>query len=230
MRQPEGREVVIVEAVRTPIGRGHKEKGYYKDTHPNALLGKCLHRGDRARRHRRRPRSRTSIAGCVQQFGEQGFNIARNAWLQEGLPIETPGHHRRPPVRLRPAGRQLLRRADRRRRARRDDRLGRRAHGPPAVRRRHEDAGGLRLRVHARADGQAQHRRPGPRRRDDRRPVGDLPLRARRAGGALAPARPPGDRGGPLRARDRADVGQRRHVRDRPGHPARTRASRRSRS
>ena len=35
MRQPEGREVVIVEAVRTPIGRGHKEKGYYKDTHPN---------------------------------------------------------------------------------------------------------------------------------------------------------------------------------------------------
>jgi len=27
MRQPEGREVVIVEAVRTPIGRGHKEKG-----------------------------------------------------------------------------------------------------------------------------------------------------------------------------------------------------------
>ena len=31
------------------------------------------------------------IAGCVQQFGEQGFNIARNAWLQEGLPIETPG-------------------------------------------------------------------------------------------------------------------------------------------
>ena len=35
-----GREVVIVEAVRTPIGRGHPEKGYYKDTHPNELLGK----------------------------------------------------------------------------------------------------------------------------------------------------------------------------------------------
>ena len=34
-----GREVVIVEAVRTPIGRGHPEKGYYKDTHPNELLG-----------------------------------------------------------------------------------------------------------------------------------------------------------------------------------------------
>ena len=29
-----GREVVIVEAARTPIGRGHPEKGYYKDVHP----------------------------------------------------------------------------------------------------------------------------------------------------------------------------------------------------
>lgn len=32
------REVVIVEAVRTAIGRGHLEKGYYKDLHPSTLL------------------------------------------------------------------------------------------------------------------------------------------------------------------------------------------------
>jgi acetyl-CoA acyltransferase len=90
MRQPEGREVVIVEAVRTPIGRGHKEKGYYKDTHPNTLLAKCYtevieRAGVEA------SEVEDVIAGCVQQFGEQGFNIARNAWLQAGLPIETPG-------------------------------------------------------------------------------------------------------------------------------------------
>jgi len=89
MRQPEGREVVIVEAVRTPIGRGHREKGYYKDTHPNALLAKCYtevveRSGIDA------SEVEDVIAGCVQQFGEQGFNIARNAWLQAGLPIETP--------------------------------------------------------------------------------------------------------------------------------------------
>ena len=35
-----GREVVIVEAARTPIGRGHPEKGYYKDTHASNLLAK----------------------------------------------------------------------------------------------------------------------------------------------------------------------------------------------
>src|ERR1700760_3918407 len=90
MRQAEGREVVIVEAVRTPIGRGHKEKGYYKDTHPNALLGK-VYSEVIARSGVDASEVEDVVAGCVQQFGEQGFNIARNAWLQEGLPIETPG-------------------------------------------------------------------------------------------------------------------------------------------
>ena len=37
----EGREVVIVEAARTPVGRGHPEKGYYRHVHANALLGSC---------------------------------------------------------------------------------------------------------------------------------------------------------------------------------------------
>ena len=36
----QGREVVIVEAVRTPIGRGHEEKGYYKDVHASSLLAR----------------------------------------------------------------------------------------------------------------------------------------------------------------------------------------------
>jgi acetyl-CoA acyltransferase len=90
MRQADGREVVIVEAVRTPIGRGHLEKGYYKDTHPNALLAKVYTEViDRAGIEPAMVED--VVAGCVQQFGEQGFNIARNAWLQAGLPIETPG-------------------------------------------------------------------------------------------------------------------------------------------
>jgi acetyl-CoA acetyltransferase family protein len=84
-----GREVVIVEAVRTPIGRGHPEKGYYRDVHPNELLGRCY----------TELVERTGIdagavedviCGCVQQYGEQMFNVGRNAWLQAGLPVETP--------------------------------------------------------------------------------------------------------------------------------------------
>ncbi|MGI8585759.1 MAG: thiolase family protein [Thermoleophilaceae bacterium] len=84
-----GREVVIVEAVRTPIGRGHPEKGYYKDTHPNALLAKCY---SEVIERAGIPAEEVEdvVTGCVQQFGEQGFNIGRNAWLQAGLPVETP--------------------------------------------------------------------------------------------------------------------------------------------
>jgi acetyl-CoA acyltransferase len=89
MQNGTGREVVIVEAARTPIGRGHPEKGYYKDTHPNELLGKAFSEViDRAGI----PAEAVEdvITGCVQQMGEQGFNIGRNAWLQAGLPVTTP--------------------------------------------------------------------------------------------------------------------------------------------
>jgi acetyl-CoA acyltransferase len=85
----EGREVVIVEAVRTPVGRGHREKGYYKDVHPNTLLGTTfVELFDRAGVEP--SLAEDVITGCVQQYGEQSYNVGRNAWLQAGLPIETP--------------------------------------------------------------------------------------------------------------------------------------------
>jgi acetyl-CoA acetyltransferase family protein len=85
----QGREVVIVECARTPIGRGHREKGWFRDVHPNELLGTALRAVvDRAAID---PGViENSLTGCVQQIGEQQSNIGRNAWLQAGLPIETP--------------------------------------------------------------------------------------------------------------------------------------------
>ena len=84
-----GREVVIVEAARTPIGRGHPEKGYYKDTHASNLLAKTY--AELIKRAGIDPNEVGDvIAGCVQQFGEQGLNIGRNAWLEAGLPQEVP--------------------------------------------------------------------------------------------------------------------------------------------
>src|SRR4051794_31461221 len=83
-----GRDVVIVAAVRTPIGRGHREKGYYKDVHAADLLGHALS-GVLNRAVVDAGQVDAVIGGCVQQFGEQGVNVTRNAWLQEGLPIET---------------------------------------------------------------------------------------------------------------------------------------------
>jgi acetyl-CoA acyltransferase len=87
--QNRSREVVIVEAVRTPIGRGHPEKGYYKDVHASDLLGRCFTEViERAGIDAGLVED--VITGCVQQYGEQMFNVGRNAWLQAGLPIETP--------------------------------------------------------------------------------------------------------------------------------------------
>src|SRR5262249_41631580 len=91
-----GREVVIVEAVRTPIGKGHPEKGYYKDVHASNLLAKTY--AELISRAGIDPNEVGDVvAGCVQQFGEQGLNIGRNAWLEAGLPQEGPATTVAPP-------------------------------------------------------------------------------------------------------------------------------------
>jgi acetyl-CoA acetyltransferase family protein len=84
-----GREVFIVDAVRTPIGRAHPERGAFRDTHPNVLLGACL--TALVERAGIEPGAvEDVIAGCTAPFGEQSRNIARNAWLQCGYPVEVP--------------------------------------------------------------------------------------------------------------------------------------------
>src|SRR5436190_17738061 len=85
----QGREVVIVEAARTPIGRGHREKGIYKDIHPNELLG-TTYKAVIERAGIDPSEVEDVVAGAVSQVGEQSNNIARNAWLHAGLPVETP--------------------------------------------------------------------------------------------------------------------------------------------
>jgi acetyl-CoA acetyltransferase family protein len=85
----QGREVVIVEAARTPVGRGHREKGIYRDIHPNVLLGET-YKAVIERAGIDASEVEDVISGAVSQVGEQSNNIARNAWLQAGLPVETP--------------------------------------------------------------------------------------------------------------------------------------------
>jgi acetyl-CoA acetyltransferase family protein len=83
------REAHIVEAVRTPIGKSHPERGAFRDTHPNTLLMRCLQ--ELVERTGIDPGEvEDVIAGCTAPFGEQSRNIARNAWLQAGFPVEVP--------------------------------------------------------------------------------------------------------------------------------------------
>jgi acetyl-CoA acetyltransferase family protein len=81
--------VVIVEAARTPIGRGHAAKGWFRDIHPNELLG-TAYRAVLERAGIDPDLVEDVVAGAVTQVGEQSNNIARNAWLQARLPVTTP--------------------------------------------------------------------------------------------------------------------------------------------
>lgn len=84
-----GRPVLIAEAVRTPIGKSHPERGWFRDVHPNAMLAACY--TDLISRTGIDPAAvEDLIIGCTAPFGEQSRNIGRNAWLQAGYPPEVP--------------------------------------------------------------------------------------------------------------------------------------------
>jgi acetyl-CoA C-acetyltransferase len=77
-------DVVIIEAVRSPIGR---RNGGLSTVHPGDLLSHVLN--EVVTRSGIDPAEVGQVvAGCVSQVGEQSFNIARTAWLAAGLPLE----------------------------------------------------------------------------------------------------------------------------------------------
>src|SRR4051794_35064150 len=84
------RHAVVIDAVRTPTARAASDKGYYRDVRADDLSAFAM----------RSLVERTGIDphliedvrwGCVQQQGEQGFDIARVALLAADLPVETGG-------------------------------------------------------------------------------------------------------------------------------------------
>lgn len=81
------REAVIVDAVRTPMGR---REGMLKGWHPVDLLAHTL-KGLVERNHLKPESIDDVIAGCVMQVGEQAANVGRNAALAAGFPESVPG-------------------------------------------------------------------------------------------------------------------------------------------
>ena len=81
-----GREVVIVGAVRTAIGR---RNGALKDMHPVMLAAHTLR--ELIKRTGVDPALVEDVVwGCVSQVGEQGLNVGRNAVLAAGFPMTVP--------------------------------------------------------------------------------------------------------------------------------------------
>ena len=80
------RDVVIVEAVRTAVGR---KNGSLSGVHPVVLLGKVLN--ELMNRAGLAPELvEDVITGCVDQIGDQAANIGRNALLTAGFPYTVP--------------------------------------------------------------------------------------------------------------------------------------------
>jgi acetyl-CoA acyltransferase len=83
------RTPVVVAAVRTPIARAHPERGAFRDVRADDLSADIM----------RALLERADVAdhlvedihwGCVRQAGEQGYDVARQAALIAGMPIEVP--------------------------------------------------------------------------------------------------------------------------------------------
>ncbi len=83
-------DAYIVDAVRTPRGKGKRGKGALTEIHPQELLAQALNRV--IQRSGVPPGEVDDVViGCVSQVGEQGANIARNAVLAAGWPDEVSG-------------------------------------------------------------------------------------------------------------------------------------------
>src|SRR3569623_1873837 len=84
------KSAVVIDCVRTPIGRANKDKGWFRDVRSDDLAVACV----------KALVERTSIdpaaiedvvLGNTQQTGEQGLNAARSIALMAGLPVEVGG-------------------------------------------------------------------------------------------------------------------------------------------
>jgi acetyl-CoA C-acetyltransferase len=84
MAQLNDDDVVIIEAVRSPLG---KRGGGLAETHPADLLA-AVQSAAIERSGIDPVQVGQVVGGCVSQVGEQTFNIARTAWLTAGLPLE----------------------------------------------------------------------------------------------------------------------------------------------
>src|SRR5262249_60945232 len=80
------RRAVIVEALRTPIGRAHAEKGIFRDVRADELSADLI---SAVLQRAGVPAAEVEDVhfGCVKQQGEQGYNVSRMAGRNHGLPM-----------------------------------------------------------------------------------------------------------------------------------------------
>ena len=81
------RDAVIVSSVRTAVGKA--PRGTLRTTRPDDLAAKAIQEAIARAPGLEGKDVEDVILGCAMPEGEQGMNVARNAWLRAGLPVET---------------------------------------------------------------------------------------------------------------------------------------------
>src|SRR5262245_22164535 len=84
------KSAVVIDCVRTPIGRSHREKGWFRDVRSDDLAVACV-KALVERTGIDPAQIEDVILGNTQQTGEQGLNAARTIALMAGLPVATGG-------------------------------------------------------------------------------------------------------------------------------------------
>lgn len=84
------KQAVVIDALRTPVGKAHPESGMFRDVRAEDLSAHVMK--SIVERNGIDPHTIEDIKwGCVQQQGEQGYDVAHIASLIAGLPIEVAG-------------------------------------------------------------------------------------------------------------------------------------------
>src|SRR5688572_5187671 len=84
------KNAVVVDCVRTPIGRAHPERGFFRDVRSDDLAVACVKM--LLERTGVDPKEVEDVVfGNTQQTREQGLNVGRNIALMAGLPAESGG-------------------------------------------------------------------------------------------------------------------------------------------
>lgn len=84
------KNAVVIDCVRTPIGRAHPERGWFRDVRSDDLAVEVV-RALVDRSGVDAEAIEDLVMGNTQQQGEQGFNVARNVAVMAGLPTHTGG-------------------------------------------------------------------------------------------------------------------------------------------
>lgn len=84
------KNAVIIDCLRTPIGRAHKDRGWFRDVRSDDLAVACV-KALVERTGIDPAEVEDVVLGNTQQTGEQGLNAARSISLMAGLPVATGG-------------------------------------------------------------------------------------------------------------------------------------------